>query len=127
VVNVVGAGAAGGGIGTIIAALANGMPPTAPYKSVLTVSAPLLAVGISGLWLFVKTVYIDPYANSKKHAAADAVMERILADAHANMDKVLNDPNSSDAHKKEVRRIVEQLERLRLEKITERMQVIVAE
>ncbi len=126
-VNVVGAGAAGGGIGTIIAALANGMPHDAPYKSVLTVSAPLLAVVISGLWLFIKTVYIDPYANRKKHAAADAAMERILADARANADKVLNNPNSSEAHKKEVRRLVEELERLQLEKITERMQVVVSD
>ncbi len=125
--NAVGAGAAGGGIGTILAAWANSMPTTAPYKSVLTLSAPLLAIGISGLWLFIKAVYIDPYADGKKHAAADAAMERILADARANAEKVLNNPNSSEAHRKEVRRLVEDLERLRLEKITERMQVIVSD
>jgi hypothetical protein len=122
--NVVGASAAGGGIGTIIVAFANGMPVGAPYKSVLILSAPLLAVGISGLWLFVKAVYIDPYAERRKNAAADEAMEKILWDARANAEMVLNNPNSSDAHRKEVRKMVEDLERLRLEKISERMRVI---
>ena len=125
--NVVGAGAAGGGIGTVIAALADGMDETSQYKSVLIVSAPLIAVGLSGLWLFLKTVYIDPYAYRKKHEAADIAMGKILKDARLNAERVLNDPNSSEKHKQDVRKIVEDLEKLRLHKITERMEVVIAD
>lgn len=124
--NVVGAGAAGGGIGTVIAAVANGMVDGA-YKSVLTVSAPLITVGISGLWLFLKTIYIDPFANSRKHAAADAAMDKIIAGARTNAERVLNDPNSSDQHKREVQKILEDLQKLRMKKISERMEVIAAD
>jgi hypothetical protein len=124
--NVVGAGAAGGGIGTIIAAVANGMTD-GTYKSVLTLSAPLITVGISGLWLFLKTVYIDPFANRRKHAAADTAMDKIIADARANAVRVLNDPNSSDQHKREVQKILEDLQKLRMKKISERMEVITAD
>jgi len=125
--NVVGAGAAGGGIGTIIAAIANSMPDGAAYKSILTVSAPLIAVGISGFWLFLKAVYIDPFVDKKKNEAADAAMDKILSNAQDNASKVLNDSNSSEEHKQEVRKILEDLEILRLKKITERMQVVAAD
>lgn len=122
--NAVGAGAAGGGIGTIIATLADGMQDGAEYKSMLTVVSPLIAVGISGLWLFIKTVYIDPYASRKKHEVLDSTMNKVLKDARDNASKVLNDPNSSESHKEEVRKIVEEIEILRLKKITERMEVV---
>ena len=125
--DVVGAGAAGGGLGTIIAAIANGLPEQSRYKSILTVTAPLIAVGISGLWLFIKGVYIDPYVARKKHETADAAMDSILANARANAEKVLNNPTSSEEHKREVKKMVEDLERLRLKKITERMDVVAAD
>ena len=125
--NVVSAGAAGGGLGTVVAAIANGLQGPSAYKSILTVGAPLIAVGVSGLWLFIKGVYIDPYVAKKKHETADAAMDSILANARANAEKVLNDPTSSDEHKKEVKKMVEDLERLRLMKITERMEVVAAD
>jgi hypothetical protein len=125
--SVVGAGAAGGGMGTIVAAVANALPESSVWKSVLVVSSPLIAVGISGLCLFAKVVYLDPYANGRKHRAADNAMDKVLADARANAARVLADPNASIEHKVEVRRIVEELERLRLKKITERMEVVAVE
>lgn len=125
--NVVGAGAAGGGIGTVIAAIADGLPEASAYKSVVTVSAPLVAIGISGLWLFIKAVYIDPFAVGKKHESADAAMDKVLEDARMHAERVFGDPNSSDEHKAEVRKMVEDLETLRLKKITERMEVVTAD
>lgn len=125
--NVVGAGAAGGGIGTVIAALADGMPETSPYKSVLTVSAPLIAIGLSGLWLFLKAVYIDPYAIRKKDESADTAMDKIVNDAQVHAERVFNDPNSSEEYKREVRKMVEDVEKRRLQKITERMEVVTAD
>jgi hypothetical protein len=122
--NVVGAGAAGGGIGTVLAAIANNLPIDSPWKSTLSLSAPLVSIGISGLWLFIKAVYVDPFANGRRHRAADAAMEKILADARANADRIQNDPQASDTHKREVRKIVEDLEKLRMRKITERMNIV---
>jgi cell division septum initiation protein DivIVA len=122
--NVVGAGAAGGGIGTALAAWAANMPQGSQYKALLIVCSPLITLAVSGLWLFVKTLYVDPYAYKKKREAADAAMEKIIADARANAARVLGDANSSDAHKREVRKMLEDLEKIRLRKITERMEVI---
>jgi hypothetical protein len=72
----------------------------------------------------VKTVYVDPFVNDRKHKAADQAMERILDDARATAARTVSDPNASDEHKKEVKKIFEDLERLRMRKITERMEVV---
>ena len=122
--NIVGAGAAGGGVGTIVAALANSLPSESAWKTALVVGAPLITVGVSGVWLFVKVAYIDPFVNDRKHRAADAAMDKVLADARSNAAKVQADPNASSEHKRDVQKMVQDLERLRLKKITERMQIV---
>ena len=86
----------------------------------------MITVAVGGLWLFVKAVYIDPFVDYKKHAAANIMMDRISHDAEANAKRVLSDPNSSDEHKKEVQKIVEDVRTLRLKKIIERMEVVAA-
>jgi hypothetical protein len=116
--NVVGAGATGGALGTVIATIANGMDASV-YKSALIISAPLITVGISGVWLFLKTVFIDSYVNKK----ADEIMQKALTDARANEDRVLNNPNSSPVHKRQVRKIIEDLEKLILKRIAERTEI----
>ncbi len=132
--NVLGASATAGGIGTIIALSAeNLVSPT--WRPVLTQSAPLVTAGISGLWLFLKIVYIDPYVARKQKAeqaeserTKDAeAMERIetwYSMAKQLLEKVLNDPQASKTHKDGVRKTLEELERLRLEKIAERIRSI---
>jgi len=106
--NVFGAGATGGVLGTVIVTIANGMSDDSAYKSALIISAPLLTVSISGIWLFLKTVFIDQYINKK----ADDIMQKALADAKANEERVINNPLSSQAHKKQVRKTVEDIEAL---------------
>lgn len=125
--SVIGAGAAGGGIGTVVAAVANSLPPTSAMRPLLIVSAPLITVCVSGLWLFIKVVYVDPFVTVRKNRAADTAMDRVLADARSNANRVLSDPNASTEHKKGVQKVVEELERLRMKKITERMQIVSAE
>lgn len=125
--DVVGAGAAGGGLGTLIAAFASSLPQTSQYRSLLAISSPLIAVGISGLWLFLKSVYIDPFARQRRHAAIDATMDRIISDARKNAEVVMANPASSQEHKREVQKIVEELETQRLKKITERMEIVAAD
>ncbi|MGH7453072.1 MAG: hypothetical protein ACRENG_17110, partial [bacterium] len=88
------------------------------------VSVPLITVGISGLWLFIKSVYIDPFTKRKKHEAVNATMDKILSDARVNAERVLSNPNASDEHKRDVIKAVESLELLRMKKIVERMEVV---
>jgi len=93
----------------------------------LSIASPLITVCVSGLWLFAKNVYIDPYINERKRRVANQSMDRVLSDARANAAQVLADPNASDAHKHEVQKMVEDLEKLRLRKITERMEILFVE
>jgi hypothetical protein len=123
--DVLGAGAAGGGVGTVIATLANSMPNDSPYKSLLIVTAPILSVGISGLWLFVKTVYINPYAARKEHDANRALFKELISEARATYASVLADPNATPQHKEAVRKDVEKLERIMMQDIVAKGEVVV--
>jgi hypothetical protein len=111
-------------MGTVIAALAAGLPDKSGWKSPLTVFSPLITVCISGLWLFMKTVYIDPFVNNRKHKVANEAMEKIIGDARAIADRIAIDPSASKQHKEEAKKMVESLEKLKMKKITERMEVI---
>ena len=79
--NIVGAGVAGGGVGTLIAAFAESLPDDTGFKSILTISAPLITIAISGIWLFFKAVYVDQYAASKKHKSKHKHINSLLEDA----------------------------------------------
>ena len=111
----------------MVAAIANELPENSFWKPILIVASPLITISASGLWLFIKVVYVDPFVNSRKHKAANAAMEQILAEARANAARVMGNPHASDEHKREVNKVVEDLEKLRLKKITERMQVVAAD
>lgn len=87
-------------------------------------AAPLIAVGISGIWLFLKTIYIDPLVEQRKYRAADHMTEKILSDARAIVERTANDPNASEEHKRAVKKMVEDLDKLRMKKIAERMEVV---
>jgi hypothetical protein len=125
--NVVGAGAAGGGIGTIVAAMANALPQGSPWKPPLIVSAPLIAIFISGSSLFVKTAFVDPFFRNRKDKATIAAMDAMLDDARSKKSEVMNDPHASNEHKRAVVRHVEQLEETRIKNISRRMEILAFE
>lgn len=110
--DVVSAGAAGGGLGTLLISFAEGLPETNEWKTFLTLSAPIITVGISGIWLFVKTVYIDPQVASMKHKSSHAHISKLIEDAKKVEQIVLSDPNSSEEHKQQMRSKVEELKRI---------------
>jgi len=122
--NVIGAGATGGGIGTILAAFANSLPPESQYKVILTVTAPIITLGISGCWLFIKDVYIDPYVARKKHEANHNYINQLIEDARKYEAQILTDPNSSDEHKKDVRSEIERLEKLLMKAIVNNVEFV---
>lgn len=125
--NVLGAGATGGALGTTIAALAENMPANSDYRSQLIILAPMIAVALSSAWLFLKQVYIDPLANKKKMDASNDQMKTYLEQAKKTLADVLSDESSTEEHRTEARKIVEELERMQLENIASRMKVAVAQ
>lgn len=118
------AGAAGGGIGTVIAALAENMPDESEWKSALIIIAPLMAVGISGIWIFVKESFIDPIATKRRFAGSDEVMDFVYEQAKKQNDEVQADPHASDAHKAEVRKNFENISQQRLNNLSKRMEIV---
>lgn len=122
--SVLGAGAAGGGIGTVVASIAASLPADSSYKAFLTICAPLVTVGVSGLWLFVKTVYIDPFVARKSHQANHAYIETLLSDAKRYEESVLADPRATAKHKEEVRKQVERLEIALVQAIAARVNLV---
>jgi hypothetical protein len=118
---VVGAGAAGGGVGTAISLYAQSLPVSSPYKVPLSVFAPLLGIGVSGIWLFIKSVYIDPIAARKQHEARQKLGKLLVADARELYERVKNDPNSTVKHRDSVRMNLEKLELSLVEGSLERL------
>lgn len=119
-----GAGAAGGGVGAIFTTIANNLPPDSSYKALLTAAVPFITLAVSGLWLFIKEVYIDPYAARKRHEATHAYITNLLEDAKKWEASVLANPNSTPRHKEEVRRQVERLELLLMKAIVQKVDLI---
>lgn len=122
--DVVGAGMAGGGIGAVIAALADSLPDSSVYKSALTISAPIIAVGISGIWLFVKAIYIDPYVKRKKEELYNLETEKIFDEAESIVDQLRHDKNATDEDKSEASQGLVKLRKIKLQKIIQRMNVV---
>lgn len=121
---VLGAGAAGGGAGTVVAYVAASLPPDSPYKALLTVCSPLITVAVSGAWIFVKAIYVDPFVARKTHQANHHYIENLLADARRYEQSVLADPRSTPKHKDEVRKQVERLELALMQAIADRVSLV---
>jgi hypothetical protein len=119
------AGTAGGGIGTIIASMVKDMPDSG-WKHVLTVSTPLITIVISGVVLFIKVAYIDPFVNRRKLAAANeakAHIDAIVDDQRKLAAKVKDDSSASAKHKREIQRQLEVYEELQGQKNRERIAI----
>jgi hypothetical protein len=112
--NALQAGAAGGGFGTIVAGFVSLMNE-GPVRQSLMILTPLITVTVSGLWLFLKVV-VD-------RAIANALLKKALADVRTIEEEVLSDPNSSDEHKRRVRKMVEDAEELRMQTVMKRIDV----
>ncbi len=83
----------------------------------------MIAVALSSSWLFIRQVYIDPIANRKRNEAVKDQMKEYLDEANSYLSRVKSDDSATDEHKAEAQRIVEELERVQLERIASRMKV----
>ncbi len=97
------AGAAGLGIGTFIAIVAEQMPDDADAKPWLLAFTPAITLGISLGWYKVRSWATD--------ALDQRAANRIFTEAKQTLQDGLDNPSTSEAHKDELRKALEQLER----------------
>jgi len=110
----VGAGAAGAG--TLLVLLANNLPDSNAWKSWLVLLAPSASIAISTLYGWVKNA-IDERANRRE--LADVVRR-----ARITLDEALQNPSTSDEHRKQLQRELETLELLLVKADVEKIRVL---
>lgn len=93
----IGAGITGVSGGTLLITLAQQLPETNPYKSLLVLLAPTITVLLSYIFIWLKKG-IDNYFKRK---GINKIQDRI--------DKVINDPNTSDEYRKYLENISKQI------------------
>jgi hypothetical protein len=97
-----GAGFAGAGSGTFLVLLADSFPDSNPFKVWLKVAAPSASVVLSILWLWCQ-VEVANYMRDRKLRSVIRKTKTILEDA-------LNNPQTSEGHRNEIREKLQQLE-----------------
>ena len=110
-----GAGAAGAGSGTLLVLLANNLPDRSPWKSWLVLVAPSLSIGITVLYVWIRKA-VDEYLDKRK-------IERFVREAKTTLQEGLNNPNTSDAHRRKLRTQLEELELLLVEASIQKVRV----
>jgi hypothetical protein len=111
-----GAGATGVGAGTLLVLLARNLPDTSPWKSWALILAPSVSVALSWLviWLRTEIEYILNTRNQRR--IFDAITVRI--------EEALKNPLTSDDHKMELRKKLEEVEKLSIEVQREQLQLV---
>jgi hypothetical protein len=93
-------------------------------KATLIVAAPYIAVLISSFALFLKVVYFDPFVSRRKDELMKSAIDKLLQDARIERTRILSEKKATREHKEQVTALVEQLERLQLQKMTERLSIV---
>lgn len=102
-----GAGLAGAGGGTLVAAIAATLPEGHPVKPYLMLAAPSIAIFASGIWLWVN-VKIGNHLR-------DQEVKTVLAAARKTVDDQLQNPKCSPKRQAALQRELEDLDRLELD------------
>lgn len=98
---------AGGGLGTVLVAVAAQLAPeNATLASILTYAAPAISVSAAASWVYAAAIL----TRWRHRRICDQALER----AHKARDKICADPNASESHKAQVREAVEHFERLNI-------------
>jgi hypothetical protein len=100
-----GAGAAGAGGGTLIAIVANSLPDGSLAKTILVVSAPTVAVLLGALWIWAQAELVTYWRRRK----TEVVLSRTID----TLQTALRNPETSEAHKRALRKKLEAIELVR--------------
>lgn len=98
----IGAGAAGAGGGTLLALLANNLPPDNSLRSWLIILAPSATVAISAGWIWLRHK-IERHYREKE-------LKVLISQSKQTLQEALANPNTSENHRRELRKQLEQLE-----------------
>jgi hypothetical protein len=102
-----GAGIAGASGGTIIALVANNLPPSNGWRPWLILIAPSVSVAIGGVVIWANRI-LEEYLNNKRKRILFERLKKTIQTALAS-------PNTSDTHKSELRAQLEKIEKLQFE------------
>ncbi|HTS18342.1 MAG TPA: hypothetical protein VMP11_12265 [Verrucomicrobiae bacterium] len=112
-----GSKAAGASIGTALVGAANALPEDSALKRPLLLVAPTLSVALDAAvsWGF----------SWLKHWHTSRNLKKAVSEAMARINDSLHNQDTSEDHKKEVRKDLEQLERLDINTKMERVQTLI--
>jgi hypothetical protein len=108
-----GAGAAGVGGGTLLVVIANSLSENNKAKPLLIWAAPSVAVFLGGLWLWLQ-VKIANYLRDRE-------VQALINNAKRTLEEALNNPKTSEPHRARIRRQLEKLEQVSIERQMERI------
>lgn len=111
-----GAGVAGVGGGTFLAVVATELPETNPFKIWLLYLVPSVSVLLSAVWMWVQV----QIANFLKDNEFRAVMKA----AKNELEEALDNRNTTEEHKKEIRERLEALEKISVDRVFARLKNI---
>jgi hypothetical protein len=112
------AGVAGAGGGTLLVLLANNLPPGNTWKPWLLIIAPSASVTISVVASWVKH-YFEKKLNTRE-------LEILIAQSKETLRSALNNDQTSPEHKAELRKNLEELERLLVNRDIENIKALVS-
>ncbi|MCI0616779.1 hypothetical protein L0244_27690 [bacterium] len=107
------AGAAGVGGGTLLVVIANNLPESSKLKLWLILAAPSVSVFLGALWLWLQV----KFANYLR----DREARSIINDTRKTLENALSNPNTSDAHRARIRRALEKLDLVTIDRHMERI------
>jgi hypothetical protein len=108
-----GAGAAGVGGGTLLVVIANSLPENNKLKPWLIWAAPSVSVFLGGLWLWLQV----KIANHLR----DREVRLLINNARKTLEEALNNPKTSEPHRARIRRQLEKLEQVSIDRQMERI------
>jgi hypothetical protein len=104
----IGAGVAGGGCGLVLAHLASHLPDVFWWKQYAIDLVPALSITVSGTLVFLRTVAQDYWRNRTSDVFYKTAKQTFLDG--------LNNPVTSQAHKQELAKKLEKLEKMHADK-----------
>jgi hypothetical protein len=109
-------GAAGAGGGTLLVLLANNLPQGHPWKSWLLLIAPSASVAIAVLAAWTRR-YLETLLNRRE-------LKSLILQSKETLRAALNNDQTSPEHKAELRKHLEELESLLVERDLERIKAL---
>lgn len=100
-------GIAGASSGTVLALVANTLPPSSPWRPWLILIAPSIAVVVSGFVVWANRLLEDYLIDKRKRLFFARIKNTIEA--------ALNNPSTSSTHKDELRAQLEKIEKLQFQ------------